>query len=127
MTQRTEQVSTTLQRAIQKVLSKGLADPRVKGLITVTRVDVAPDLTQATMFCSVTPHKYSKISMKGIESAATWIRRQVSDNVRFRKMPAFTFKLDEQLLKQQEVLSSIAEAREEDERRAKSNNQRTEE
>ena len=33
-------------------------------------------------------------------------------------MPQFRFKLDEQLIKQQEVLASIAEAMQEDERRA---------
>lgn len=119
MTQRTEQVATTLQRAIQKVLSKGLSDPRVKGLVTVTRLEVSPDLGQATVFCSVTPHKHYQITMHGVSSAATWIRREASEHVRFRRMPKFTFKIDEQLQRQQEVLASIAEARQEDEKREK--------
>ena len=127
MSLRTDQVSATLQRAIQNVLSKGLADPRIKGLVTVTHVDVSPDLTQATIYCSVTPHKYAEISIKGVESASAWVRRQVSDKVRFRKMPIFKFKLDKKLIKQQEVLASIADARQEDARRAQNTNQRIEE
>lgn len=119
MTQRTEQVAATLQRAIQKVLSKGLSDPRVKGLVTITRLDVSPDLGQAIVYCSVTPHKHYEITMHGVSSAATWIRREASELVRFRKMPKFTFKIDNQLQRQQEVLASIAEARQEDERREK--------
>ncbi len=121
MTQRTDQVASTLQKATQDVLSRGLADPRVHGLITVTRVEVSADLSNATFFCTVTPHEHEKLTMYGLKSAATWVRRKVSDKVRFRRMPKFTFKVDEQLLRQQEVLASIAEANREDERRAKKN------
>lgn len=118
MTQRTDQVASTLKRATQEVLSRGLADPRVLGLITVTRVDVSADLANATLYCTVTPHEHEELSMHGLKSAAKWVRRQVADKVRFRRMPQFRFKIDEQLIKQQEVLASIAEAMQEDERRA---------
>ncbi len=56
--------------------------------------------------------------MHGLTSASTWIRRQVSDKVRFRRMPKYTFKIDQQLFRQQEVLASIAEAKQEDDKRA---------
>lgn len=118
MTQRTDQVASTLRRATQDVLSRGLADPRIQGLITVTRVEVSGDLANATLFCTVTPHEHEDLSMHGLKSASKWVRRQVADKVRFRRMPHFTFKVDEQLIRQQEVLASIAEARQEDERRA---------
>ena len=94
MTQRTDQVASTLKRATQEILSRGLADPRVQGLITVTRVDVSADLANATLFCSVTPHKHEELSMHGLKSASKWVRRQVSDKVRFRRMPKFIFKVD---------------------------------
>jgi ribosome-binding factor A len=119
MTQRTDQVASTLKRAAQEVLSRGLADPRVQGLITVTRVEVSADLANATLFCTVTPHKHEELSMHGLKSASRWVRRQVADKVRFRRMPQFSFKLDEQLIRQQEVLARIAEASREDEKRAK--------
>ena len=118
MTQRTDQVASTLKRATQDVLSRGLADPRIQGLITVIRVEVSGDLANATLFCTVTPHEHEDLSMHGLKSASKWVRRQVADKVRFRRMPHFTFKVDEQLIRQQEVLASIAEARQEDERRA---------
>jgi ribosome-binding factor A len=112
MTQRTEQVASTLKRTLQQVLSRGLADPRVKGLITITRIDVSPDLANATVYCTVSPVEHEELSLHGLQSASRWIRRQVADKVRFR------FRVDEKLLKQQEVLASIAEANREDERRA---------
>lgn len=118
MTQRTDQVASTLKRATQDILSRGLADPRIRGLVTVTRVEVSGDLANATLFCTVTPHKHEELSIHGLQSAARWIRRQVADKVRFRRMPHFTFKIDQQLIRQQEVLASIAEAQREDEKRA---------
>jgi ribosome-binding factor A len=118
MTQRTEQVASTLKRAVQDVLSRGLADPRIQGLITVTRIDVSADLANATVYCTVTPHKHEELALHGLQSASRWIRRQAADKVRFRRMPQFRFRVDEKLLKQQEVLASIAEANREDERRA---------
>lgn len=118
MTQRTEQVASTLKRAVQEILTRGISDPRVQGLITVTRVDVSGDLANATVYCAVMPSKHEELSLHGLQSASRWIRRQVSDKVRFRRMPQFRFRIDEQLLKQQEVLASIAEANREDERRA---------
>jgi ribosome-binding factor A len=118
MTQRTEQVASTLKRAVQEVLSRGLADPRIQGLITVTRIDVSADLANATVYCTVTPKKHEELALHGLQSASRWIRRQAADKVRFRRMPQFRFRVDVKLLKQQEVLASIAEANREDERRA---------
>ncbi len=118
MTQRTEQVASTLKRAVQEVLARGLADPRVQGLITITRVDVSGDLANATVYCTVTPQEHEELSLHGLQSASRWVRREVADKVRFRRMPQFRFRIDEKLLKQQEVLASIAEANREDERRA---------
>ena len=118
MTQRTDQVASTLKRALQALLARGLADPILKGLITITRVDVSGDLAQATVYCTVIPQKQEELTLHGLRSASTWIRRQVADQVRFRRMPQFSFKVDEQYHRQQEVLASIAEARREDDKRA---------
>ena len=124
MTQRTEQVASTLKLAVQEVLSRGLADPRIQGLITVTRIDVSADLANATVYCTVTPQKHEELTLHGLQSASRWVRRQVADKVRFRRMPQFRFRVDEKLLKQQEVLASIAEANQEDERRANQKNKK---
>ena len=50
-----------------------------------------------------------------IEHAAAWIRRTVADKVSLRRMPRLSFRLDESLKKQAEVLSAINEGRRRDE------------
>ena len=119
MTQRTEQVSATLKRAIQDVIVRGLSDPRVKGLITITKIEVSPDLADATEYCSVMPQEHEELSMHGLQSASRWIRRKAADKIRIRRMPKLHFRIDIKLRREQDVMGSIEQARIEDEVRAK--------
>jgi ribosome-binding factor A len=119
MTQRTEQVSATLKRAIQDVIVRGLSDPRVKGLITITKIEVSPDLADATVYCSVMPQEHEELSMHGLQSASRWIRRKAADKIRIRRMPKLHFRIDIKLRREQDVMGSIEQARIEDEVRAK--------
>jgi len=100
---------------VQDILSRGLNDPRVRGLVSVTKVDVSPDYAEAVVWCSVLPEEHGPLSIKGIEHAATWIRRTVASKVSLRRMPRLSFRLDQSLKKQAEVLSAINEGRRRDE------------
>ena len=119
MTQRTEQVAATLKRAIQDVIVRGISDPRVKGLISITKIDVSPDLADASVFCSVMPQEHEELTMHGLTSASKWIRRKAADKIRIRRMPKLHFRIDKQLRREQDVMASIDRARLEDEIRAK--------
>lgn len=111
MVQHREQIASVLQRAVQAVLSRGLNDPRIKGLITVTSVKVAPDLINATVNVSIHPESAARTTMKGLEAAARHIRSQMARHVEMRRVPELAFKLDESLKKQAEVLAALDEAR----------------
>ena len=119
MTQRVDQVAATLKRTLQDVLARGLADPRVRGLITVTRIDVTSDLADAIVFCTVTPDEFEELNMHGVSSASGWIRREAASRMRLRRMPRLQFKIDKQLRRQQETLAAINEASRLDEERAR--------
>ncbi len=119
--QHASQIESVLLRAVQDVLVRGLNDPRVRGLVSVTRVEVTPDYSDATIWCSVLPEKHAELSIKGIEHAGAWIRREVSSKVNLRRMPRLRFKLDGTLKKQAEVLSAISEGRRRDEAQRASN------
>ncbi len=95
MSTRSLQVGATMQRAIQTVLSKGLADPRVKGIITVTRVFLTDDLRQATVFVNITPEQHEDLTMHGLTSASKHIRHEISDALALRQTPNITFKKDD--------------------------------
>jgi len=110
MVQHREQIASVLRRAVQTVLSRGLADPRVKGMVSVTEVKVSPDLRHATVMVSVLPEDVSKTTMKGLTAAAKHVRHLVSNEVQMRRVPELSFKLDQSLKKQAEVLAALDEA-----------------
>ena len=115
MSQHSNQIESVLRRAVQDVLMRGLNDPRVRGLISVTKVEVSSDYADATIWCSVLPEEHGPLSIRGIESAANWIRREAAEKVRLRRMPRLRFKLDGTLKKQADVMAAIQEGLQRDE------------
>lgn len=107
---RPQQLAAILREAIQARIDRGLADPRVQGMITVTGVQVAQDLKTATVLVSVMPHTRQDLTLHGLASAARHIRRDVGDEVSLHQMPELIFKLDHSLEKQAGVLEAIARA-----------------
>ena len=111
---RKQQVSGQLQKAIQQTISKGLHDPRIRGLITVTAVDVSSDYRDATVRISVLPHEHEDLTLHGIKDAAKHIRRQAGELIAMKRLPALHFKLDTSLRKQAEVIEALAKERSDD-------------
>ncbi|MGI9012978.1 MAG: 30S ribosome-binding factor RbfA [Phycisphaerales bacterium] len=108
MSIRTEQIGSTLRRAIQDVIARGLHDPRIRGLVSVTAVTVSPDLAEAYVDVSIFPRQHAELAMHGLKHSAGRIRHDVSDMTRLRRMPRLLFRLDESLKKQADVHAAIA-------------------
>ena len=108
MSRYTEQVSSVIKRVVQLEISRGLTDPRIRGIITVTRVDVASDLRDATVWCSVHPWEHASKTMHGLQAAKGHLRSKLSQNTSIRKVPKIWIRLDKSLHKQNEVLGIIS-------------------
>ena len=111
-TQRMISVGREVQRAIAKILSDEIDDPLI-GFVTVTDVEMSPDLRHAKVYLSVLGSEEEKAdSMKGIRRAGKFIRGQLADRVELRYVPSLRFELDETAEKAQrieELLRSEAE------------------
>ncbi len=114
MTKRTDQINSTIHRAVQTTLSRGLNDPRVKGLISITNVNVSPDMSQALVMVSVLPAEKADLTLKGLTSAAPYIQRELAKAIRTRRQPRLIFKLDKAVRQEIEVYTAIANANQED-------------
>jgi ribosome-binding factor A len=107
---RQKKVAAQIQRIVAIVLQREVADPRVDGLVSVTRVDVTPDLREAKVWLSVLGGKRTPTTvLEGIKSAGRHIQNEVANNLAMRFAPRLTFLLDETLKKQAEILKKIAE------------------
>lgn len=114
MTKRIDQINSTIHRAVQTTLSRGLNDPRVKGLISITNVNVSPDMSQAVVEISVMPAEKADVTLKGLISAAPYVQRQLSKAIRTRRQPRLIFKLDKTVRQEIEVYTAIAKVNQED-------------
>lgn len=109
MTHRTEQAESLLQQVITQVLQRDVSDPRIRGIISVTEVDVSPDLRQAKVKVTVLPEKYEKRTLAGLTAASRHIQSKVKDKVALRIVPHLTFEIDHGLKKQAAVFTDIEE------------------
>src|SRR6187402_359540 len=102
---RQKKVASQIQRIVATVLQRDVADPRVDGLVSVTRVDVTPDLREAKVYLSLLGGKRTPATtLEGIKSAGRHIQNEVADNLALRFAPRLNFLLDETLKKQAEIL-----------------------
>ncbi|MHC4080906.1 MAG: 30S ribosome-binding factor RbfA [Planctomycetota bacterium] len=111
MPHRPDQVASIIQRAVQTVLGRGLSDPRIRGLVSVTKVQVDQALSQAAVYVSVLPAEHAVLALQGLQHAAPRIQNQIAKSVQLRRMPRLSFHLDESIKKQAEFDAALAEAR----------------
>lgn len=113
MSRKTDQMASALHRAVQDVIARRLADPRLSGLITVTQARVSPDGAQATFYVSVFPHDREHLVLQALEHGVEHVRHEAGKLIQTRRMPQFVFRLDESIKKQGETLAAIARVRDE--------------
>jgi ribosome-binding factor A len=91
---RSERVADVIQREISEMLLKTLKDPRI-GFVTITRVVVSEDCRLAKVYFSVmgTPADRER-SMKGLNHAKGYVRKQLGRRMRLRYAPEVLFQFD---------------------------------
>ncbi|MGI5818460.1 MAG: 30S ribosome-binding factor RbfA [Armatimonadota bacterium] len=113
-THRQESVARELQEEIARIVDKDIDDPLI-GFVTITGVDISPDLRHARVYFSVLGDAEQKSeSGKGIRRAAKYIRGMIAERLDLRYTPTLRFELDETAEKAQrieELLRKEAEER----------------
>jgi ribosome-binding factor A len=111
MSRRTERIAEQIQSEVANVLRAQASDPRI-GLVTITRVDVAPDLSHALVFWSALSSddadEVARIEA-GLDSAAPFLRRELARVLPLRRMPALRFRFDPSLALGSRVLRVLKE------------------
>jgi ribosome-binding factor A len=84
--------------AVREVVSMAILtqvrDPRVKD-VTVTRVEMAPDMRSAVVHVSVMGNDAKQqLALRGLASSAGFLQSQIAERIETRYTPRLTFKLD---------------------------------
>jgi ribosome-binding factor A len=113
---RAERVAEGIRTEVATFLRGGAKDPRLKGLVTVTAVDVTRDLRHAKVFVSVMgTEEERKATYEGLASVAHHLRGTVGRALRLRAAPEIEFKIDESIAHAARIESLLAQVRHETE------------
>jgi ribosome-binding factor A len=108
VSRRIERLSSLIQRIIADEIQRGLGDPRIAPLTSITRVEISPDLSSAKVFVSVFGEETAgRLTVQALASAAGRLRAVLADQISIRTVPRLTFKLDESLKRGFEVVQMI--------------------
>ena len=95
MTKRTDRLDSEFRKEIAAIFAGSLKAraPDMKGLVSVTEVDVAPDLKTAKVYVSVyaVSQEEKGRTFALIRENAGFVRRELARVMRMRTVPALTF------------------------------------
>jgi ribosome-binding factor A len=95
--QRAHRVGEQIHKEISALLLKGLKDPRI-GFVTITGVEVTPDLHLARVFFTVMGDDAARQdSEKGLKSSVSYLRRELGRRLHMRYVPDILFQYDSSL------------------------------
>ncbi len=113
MSRRTERINDLLREEISDLLRREMKDPRVGGLVSVTEVDVSPDLRRAKVFVSVMGTDEEKTStFRALEAAAHFLQRELRKRLTIRRTPELFFLPDDSLERGARILALLDKERE---------------
>jgi ribosome-binding factor A len=116
---RPDRVGEQIREELSAMLARGAVhDPGI-GFITLTRVQVSADLQQARVFyTTLGDEKARRETQKALERATPFLRRQIGDSIRLRRVPELSFRYDASIEHQDRVEQILRELHEEEAQRA---------
>lgn len=113
-TNRINRINEDIQRELADLL-RTVKDPRVQGLISITRVDTTTDLRYCRVYVSALDQSDIKEVVKGLKSAAGYLRRELGRVLTLRYTPELQFMADDSIERGVRMVSMIDRILEEDE------------
>ena len=112
---RPNRVGDQIREELSSMLARGeVHDPKI-GFITLTRVQVSPDLQVARVFyTSLADAAARKDTQKALDRATPFLRRQIGSRVQLRRVPELEFRFDESIAHQNRIEEILQELHQEE-------------
>ena len=95
MARRMERVNQLLREELSHLAQRQLKDPRLGALMTITEVDVSPDLRHARVYVSVMGEaEEQQDAIEALSAAAGYLRRGLHGRLKLRNIPELHFHRD---------------------------------
>ena len=101
-------VNEEIQRELSSLI-RTVKDPRVAdaGMVSVTAVEATPDLKYAKIYVSALNKDSSGQLLKGLKSAAGYLRRELGQRLNLRATPELSFVRDDSIDKGAHILGLL--------------------
>src|SRR5437867_13083861 len=94
---RPQRIALQIRQEISLMLSRKIKDRRI-GFVTVTGVEMSPDLRHAKVFVSAMgTERAKKESLEALNHASGWIRHELGQRIRMKFLPELVFRIDTSL------------------------------
>ena len=104
---RINRINEEIQKELSSLL-RTVKDPRVQDtMISITRVETTPDLRYTKVYVSFLQEDKAAGAMKGLQSAAGYLRRQLGSNLKLRYAPEIVWSLDDSITYGAKMLNLI--------------------
>jgi ribosome-binding factor A len=91
---RPQKLGDLIQRELSDLIAREMRDPRV-GMLTITSVDVSPDLSHAKVFFTLLEAKKLEDTLQGLKRSAGFLRSQLAKRIKLYTTPELRFEYDE--------------------------------
>ena len=95
--ERTERIEEEIKKIAGRLIDQELKDPRLTGIISVTKVYVSRDLKFCKIFVSMLGTADEKEAMDALKSSAGFVRREIGNNIRMHSTPEVKFEMDDSM------------------------------
>ena len=100
-------INEEIQKELSNLLRK-VKDPRVQDvMISITRVETTPDLRYTKVYVSFLQEDKAEGAMKGLQSAAGFLRRELGNALNLRYTPQIMWALDDSITYGAKMLALI--------------------
>ena len=91
-------INAEVHKELAQIIRGEIKDPRIHPMTSVMAVEVAPDLKTCKAYISVLGNQEAKeATIRGLNSAEGYIRRQLARNLNLRNTQEIRFILDESI------------------------------
>lgn len=95
---RINRISEEIKKVVSELLTRDIKDPRISSMTSVVKVEVTNDLSYAFIYVSVLGKEEEKENtIKGLQSAKGYIRREIGRRIDLRLVPELIFRLDKSI------------------------------
>ena len=104
---RVDRQAEELRRGLDSVLRNQVKDPRIPEMFSITNVELTRDLKYAKVYVSVLDKGDVHEVVKGLKSAAGYLRRELGRALQLRYTPELTFTPDDSIAEGARILEII--------------------